>query len=372
MKRRKLFTFCVIPITAGILIGVVTLILFPSTGQKLGEIIYSKGQETQGFSYAVAKAAPSVVNIYVQRLNKSYSSANDSKAEIITSASGVIMSENGYIVTNYHVIPSVIEPNTSIWAQLQSGKITQAFIVGYDRRTDIAVLKVNESGLPPIPINLKDPTQVGDIVLTIGNPNNLGQTVTHGIVSATARTGSGLLTRDQMNIREGLQDLIQTDAPINQGNSGGALINSKGDLIGINTASFNNYEYGVYGIGFAVPTKLVVRVLDEIIKHGRVIRGYLGISDDGTQPMSDQYTVGIRIGYIDPNGPAAHSLLQVGDIIVEADGKKIRNLRSLIDIISKTEPGTVMSFKVIREHYDEENQIIDVKITLTEDKANID
>lgn len=372
MKKRNILLFGIIPIVAGLTAGIATLIVNPNVGRNIGEIIYSKGQDTEGFSYAVAKAAPSVVNIYVQRLNNNYSSVTADAAEIMTSASGVIMTENGYIVTNYHVIPSVIEPNTSIWAQQHNGKIHQAFVVGYDRRTDIAVLKVNASDLPPIPINLKEPPQVGDIALTIGNPNNLGQTVTHGIVSATARTGSGLLTRDQMNIREGLQDLIQTDAPINQGNSGGALVNSKGYLIGINTASFNNYQYGVYGIGFAVPTKLVVYVLDEIIKHGRVIRGYLGISDDGTQPLSEQFSVGIRIGYIDPLGPAATSDLKVGDIIIEADGKKIGNLRSLIDSISSTRPGTVMTFKVLRKNDKGEEKIKTVDITLTEDKANID
>ena len=152
-----------------------------------------------------------------------------------------------------------------------------ALVAGSDRRTDLAILVVNDTTLTPISICETEP-KVGDIVLAIGNPNNLGQTVTHGIISATSRSGSGLLTKDQMNIRQGVQDLIQTDAPINAGNSGGALVNTKGQLLGINTASFSGASS--YGIGFSVPVKLVEYVKNEIIQHGRVARGYLGIADD--------------------------------------------------------------------------------------------
>lgn len=351
---------------AGAAIGAVILMLYPTLGQNIGSVIYSQGQEPLSYAYAVARAAPSVVNIYVSTLNHDYSTEAQGGA-ITVSASGVIMSSDGIIVTNYHVVPSGNEPNQAIWAQTRDGKVYQAFVVGYDRRTDIAVLKIQAQGLKPIPIDLGETAQVGDVVLAIGNPNNLGQTVTHGIVSATARTGSGLLTRDQMNIRDGLQDLIQTDAPINQGNSGGALVNTAGVLIGINTASFNNYRYGTYGIGFAVPTKLVVYVLNEIIKHGRVIRGYLGISDDGTTPLPDDSGVGVRVGYIDPQGPAADSELQTGDLIVGADGKNISNLRGLIDIISSTTPGTVMNFTVRRG-----KRTLNIPITLAEDRSSID
>ncbi len=364
---KKVLIYTLPAAVAGIAAGIGVLLVNPEIGSGIGDAIYSQGQEQQSYAYAVNRAAPSVVNIYVTTLNHDYSGQSSGTETVTTSASGVIMSKDGYIVTNYHVIPSVTAPNTAIFAQSRDGKVYQAFVVGYDRRTDIAVLKIEAHGLPPIPLDLNAEVQVGDVVLAIGNPNNLGQTVTHGIVSATARTGSGLLTREQMNIREGLQDLIQTDAPINQGNSGGALVNTQGDLIGINTASFNNLRYGTYGIGFAVPAPLAVYVMDEIIKHGRVIRGYLGISDDGTATLPDSNQVGVRVGYIDPFGPAARTSLQVGDIITEVNGNGISTLRSLIDIISSTRPGTVMQITVSRH-----GNKLTIPVTLAEDRPNID
>ena len=137
-------------------------------------------------------------------------------------------------------------------------------------------------------------------------------------------------------------------------------------MIGINTASFTNARYGTYGIGFAVPTRLVVYVMNEIIKHGRVIRGYLGISDNGTTVI-DQDSVGVKVGYIDPLGPAATSALRLGDVIIEVDGKEISNLRNLIDIISSTTPGTVLHFTVMRDH-----ERLEIPITLAEDRAAVD
>ena len=351
----------------GIIAGVGVLFFNPDAGKKLGSFLYSSSKEPQSYAYAVARAAPGVVNIYVSTLNQNYSSEAKNPGTITNSASGVIMSSDGYIVTNYHVIPSSNEPNKAVWAQTRDGKVYQAFIVGYDRRTDIAVLKIDAQNLTPVPRDEDLQVNVGDVVLTIGNPNNLGQTVTHGIVSATARSGSGLLTRDQMNIREGLQDLIQTDAPINQGNSGGALVNTNGTLIGINTASFNNYRYGTYGIGFAVPTELTVLVMNEIIKHGRVIRGYLGISDDGTTSLPNSEYVGVRVGYIDPYGAAADSDIQIGDVIIKVDDKQITNLRSLIDIISGNTPGTTLKFTILRD-----GKTFEVPITLVEDRTGIE
>ncbi len=365
MSGKKFWLQLLSPVAIGLVAGAGTLIFYPNLGENLGSFIYSHGQEPTSYSYAVAKAAPSVVNIYVSTLNHDYSAA-DSAGTITMSASGVIMSSDGYIVTNYHVVPSGNEPNKAIWAQTRDGKVYQAFVIGYDRRTDIAILKIQHNHISPIPIDLREKTNVGDVVLAIGNPNNLGQTVTHGIVSATSRSGSGLLTREQMHIREGLQDLIQTDAPINQGNSGGALINTSGNMIGINTASFTSARYGTYGIGFAVPTRLVVHVMNEIIKHGRVIRGYLGISDDGTTVL-DNKTVGVKVGYIDPQGPAANSNLRLGDVIIGVDDKQIANLRNLIDIISSNKPGTVLNFSVKRG-----SQTLEIPITLAEDRASID
>lgn len=338
----------------------------PKIGQSVGDKLYSANKDIQTYSYAVARSSPSVVNIYVSYLNNDYSGMADKPSEITTSASGVIVDPSGYILTNYHVIPSLNEPNKAVWAQTNDGVIHQAFIVGYDRRTDLAVIKINATNLPVIPIDSQYTPQVGDIVLAIGNPNNLGQTVTHGIISATARSGSGLLTRELMNIREGMQDLIQTDAPINSGNSGGALVNTNGDLVGINTASFTDPRYGVYGIGFAVPTPLAVKVFQEILSHGRVVRGYLGISDENENFQFDNTVKGVKVGYVDPLGPAAGSI-EIGDIVVKVGNLEINNVRELIDTISHTRPGTALDITVIR------NEIpITFTIVLAEDNPSLD
>ena len=363
MNSRKIL-FIVAPVALGIAAGIGVLIVNPKAGQNFGTQLYSTGVKEISYSYAVSRVSHSVVNIYVTSLNSDYSSPSADRGAITTSASGVIMSQDGYIVTNYHVVPSLNEADKAILAQTRDGKLYQAFIVGYDRRTDIAVLKIEAQNLSPVPIDDKYDPQVGDLVFAIGNPNNLGQTVTHGIVSATARSGSGLLTRDQMNIREGLQDLIQTDAPINNGNSGGALINSAGNLVGINTASFNGEQ--TYGIGFAVPFKLVSYVMNEIIKHGRVIRGYLGISDDGTTQLSGKNGVGVRVGYIDPSGPAA-GILYVGDVIETINGKRISSLRGLIDAVSGSKPGSEIKFRIQRGEME-----LDLSVVLSEDKSSID
>lgn len=364
MKIKKLFWYVFFPLLGGLIIGSIILFIKPEFGRSVGTNIYNSNREVVSYSYAVANSAPSVVNIYVTRLNKDYSFQNNDNM-LITSASGVIMRQDGFIVTNYHVITSVNEPNTTIYAQTRDGAVYPAFVIGYDRRTDLAVLKIDAQNLHTIPIDNDYEPQEGDVVLAIGNPNNLGQTVTHGIISATARTGSGLLTKDQMDIRVGLQDLIQTDAPINNGNSGGALVNTNGQLVGINTASFNGYQ--AYGISFAVPTKLVVYVMNEIITHGRVIRGYLGIADAGTANVGDKdNSVGVLVGYIDPNSPADIANLKVNDIIIGVNGKKINSLRALMDIIANTKPGQIMNFSVYRNH-----QIIQIPIKLVEDKADI-
>lgn len=360
MKRKLIY---ILPVLLGLVVGIIILLINPRAGQKVGDMLYSSGVNVDSYSYAVARAVPSVVNIYVTHLNKDYSSPETDLSSITTSASGVIMSSDGYIVTNYHVVPSVKAPNQAIWAMTRNGDMYQAMVVGYDRRTDIAVLKIDAHNLPPIPMDNKHETQVGDVVLAIGNPNNLGQTVTHGIISATSRSGTGLLARNQMNIREGLQDLIQTDAPINSGNSGGALVNTAGNLVGINTASFNGYL--AYGIGFAVPAKLVSSVMSDIIKQGRVIRGYLGISDNGTTPAATDGSVGVKVGLVDPSGPAV-GLLQAGDIIFEMNGKRFSSLKELIEKVSRTKPGTKIKFGIRRG-----NSTGEVEVVLAEDSPYV-
>lgn len=363
VQSKKLIKFLSISVILGLIFAFVLLYINPNIGKQLGNSLYNQSSDIQSLSYAVAKAAPSVVNIYIEDVNTNYNSYAKDASE--SSASGLILSADGFIVTNYHVIPSVNEPNKTIWAQTYDGKVYQALIVGYDRRTDIALLKIEANNLPPIPIDKNYTPKIGDIVLAIGNPSNLGQTVTHGIVSATARTGTGLLTRDQMNLQDGLQELIQTDAPINQGNSGGALVNSKGFLVGMNTASFNNRKTGIYGIGFAIPTSLIQSIVNEILKHGRVIRGYLGISDGGVVELDNKQT-GIRVSYVDPMGPA-FGIIKENDIILKVNNNSVKNVKDLIENISSKSPGTKMSFLLIRDGKEK-----NVDVILTEDNTSIE
>src|SRR5581483_8262160 len=238
------------------------------------------------YSAAVQRAAPAVVNIYTQRLVRER--VAPSMGELFgdylpryrdrierSLGSGVIVDESGHIVTNHHVIANA----DSISVQLEDGRVAEAHIVGRDPDTDLAVLKINLSPLPVATFGRSDQLKVGDVVLAIGNPIGLSQTVTHGIVSATGRQQLGIAP---------LEDFIQTDAPINFGNSGGALVDSSGALIGINTAIVAK-NLGVEGISFAIPVNMVRGVLSDIIAHGRVIRGWIGIvPEDVTDEQAAQ------------------------------------------------------------------------------------
>ena len=359
MKINRKFLKFTLLVLVGIAIGAILLFFKPNLGKKIGGAIYSSSVPLEGYSYAVNKAAPCVVNIYVANFNEDYTEPDAST--ITTSASGVVMTDGGYIVTNYHVVALANEPSKGIWIQTREGKVYKAFVVGCDRRTDIAVLKVEGAKLSSISLSKRLPN-IGEIVLAIGNPNNLGQTVTHGIVSALARSGTGLLTSDKMDLRQGIQDLIQTDAPINQGNSGGALIDTQGNLVGINTASFN-FDNS-YGIGFAVPVNLVTQVMQEIIVHGKVERGYLGISDAPAKSLTEQK--GVVIGFIDPQGPA-FGILKIGDIITKVDDNPISDVKQLIGAISNSKPGKTLKLEIQRNQ-----KILTVQITLIEDKTYID
>ena len=230
------------------------------------------------YAAAVQRAAPAVVNVYTQRLvrERVAPSLGELFGDFLpqtrqrierTLGSGVIVDEAGHIVTNHHVIANA----ESIQVQLADGRVADAHIVGRDPDTDLAVLKINSSPLPVATFGRSDQLKVGDVVLAIGNPIGLSQTVTHGIVSATSRQQLGIAP---------LEDFIQTDAPINFGNSGGALVDSSGALIGINTAIVAK-SLGVEGIGFAIPVNMVRGVLSDIIAHGRVIRGWIGILSRG-------------------------------------------------------------------------------------------
>src|SRR5256712_3949079 len=220
----------------------------------------------------------------------------------------------------------------------------KARVIGTDAKTDIALIKVDAKDLPHVVLGDSSKVEVGDIALALGNPFGLGQTVTMGIVSATGRGGLGI---------EDYEDFIQTDASINPGNSGGALVNVRGELIGVNTAILSP-SGGNLGIGFAVPSNMVRDVMDQIIRTGKVTRGYMGvtiqdITSDLATALKLEQTRGALIGDVDPGGPASRAGVQSGDVIVEANGKPVDDSRALRLTVSKMAPGSQINMKILHD-----------------------
>ncbi|MCU4675474.1 trypsin-like peptidase domain-containing protein [Catenovulum sp. 2E275] len=291
------------------------------------------------YAKAVAKSAPAVVNIYTEGFEINQRFYNNKRA-IQTLGSGVIVSENGFILTAEHVVKNA----ELIWVALQDGRTFVAQLIGSDPYTDLAVLYVQSDNLPVVPIDPNLTSQAGDLVLAIGNPYNLGQTITQGIVSATGRAG----------LSSNYADFIQMDAAINDGNSGGALVDSDGYLVGINSFNYasarqNNKAQGIF---FAVPAKLALTILKKIATDGRVVRGYLGLSGKETyvQTNEDLITpVGILVTQLEPNGPADKAGIIANDIILEIDGQAIRSRTQTLDLIAETKPGTVLPVTILRK-----------------------
>ncbi|QYK01009.1 outer membrane-stress sensor serine endopeptidase DegS [Shewanella psychrotolerans] len=326
----------------GLIMAAVFLVITPLiTGNKQQNGFFqSRGQNgiELSFSQAVRRAAPAVVNIYSLSINQSRPLNSGSLQGL---GSGVIMSKEGYILTNYHVIKKADE----IVVALQDGRKFTSEVVGSDPITDIAVLKIEGDTLPVVPINLDIPAQVGDVVLAIGNPYNLGQTITQGIISATGRNG----------LSSGYLDFLQTDAAINAGNSGGALIDTSGQLIGINTAAFQvGGEGGGHGINFAIPIKLAHSIMGKLIKDGRVIRGALGITGEPINPIMAQILnlpdlTGVLVTDIDHQGPAAQAKLRPRDVITKFNEETVPGVEMLMDRIAETPPGTQVNMTIIRD-----------------------
>ena len=326
----------------GLIMAAVIIFVLPLiTGQSLTNGITSRVSTSSNelsFSHAVRRAAPAVVNIYSLSIDQS-KPLNPGSLQGL--GSGVIMSKEGYILTNYHVIKKADE----IVVALQDGRKFTSEVVGSDPETDLAVLKVEGDNLPVVPVSLEIPARVGDVVLAIGNPYNLGQTITQGIISATGRNG----------LSSGYLDFLQTDAAINAGNSGGALIDTTGQLIGINTAAFQiGGEGGGHGINFAIPIKLAHSIMGKLIKNGRVIRGALGIGGEPVGPVMAQILnlpdlTGVVITSIDRNGPAAQAKLQPRDVITKYEGESIPGVEMLMDRIAETTPGKKVMMTVIRD-----------------------
>ncbi len=254
--------------------------------------------------------------------------------------SGVIVSENGYILTNNHVVKDADEIKVILYDKREfAGKI-----VGTDPKTDLAVVKINAKDLPVMRIGDSSKLKTGDIVLAIGNPFGLNQTITMGIVSAVGRSNVGIAD---------FEDFIQTDAAINPGNSGGALVNSSGQLVGINTAIFST-SGGYMGIGFAIPADMAKSVMDSIIKHGKVIRGWLGVSIQNLTPdLAKSFGLkeekGALIAGVEKDSPADKGGLKRGDFVIALNGKPVEDVTTLRNMIAGTEPGKSVTLTVIRD-----------------------
>src|ERR1035438_10053668 len=254
--------------------------------------------------------------------------------------SGVIVTEDGYILTSSHLVAGASQVEVS----LQDGREFKARIIGLDAVTDIAVVKIDAQHLPTVPLADSRNVRVGDVVLAIGYPFGVGQTVTHGIVSATDRGGMGI---------EEYESFIQTDAPINPGNSGGALVDVHGGLIGINTAILSS-SGGKLGIGFAVPSDLARRVMTDLVKYGYVIRGYLGVeAQDLTPELAKEFklysVVGVLVGAVTSNGPAEKGGVEVGDVITRFGGKDVHGARQLKLSVAEIKPGQTVPIEVLRD-----------------------
>jgi serine protease Do len=253
--------------------------------------------------------------------------------------SGVIVDGNGYILTNNHVIKDAEE----IKVTLSNKKVFKGRVVGKDPKTDLAVVKIDASGLPAIRIGDSDKLQVGMRVLAIGNPFGLNQTVTTGVISATGRANVGIAD---------YEDFIQTDAPINPGNSGGALVNIRGELIGLNTAIISSTG-GYQGIGFAIPSNMAKAVMQSLIRDGRIVRGWLGVSVQPVTPdLAKQFELkgdgGVLISDVVAGSPAEEAGLRRGDVIVQFNGREVNDAAELKNIVAGTSPGTKVGIKFVR------------------------
>ena len=321
--------------------AIIRYILVPAViGASLGLVVtvalfFFNGQDDKpGYASAVRLAAPSVVNIYSSKILEPavcqqpwfrewcerFGGADPGQMQS-SLGSGVIADEAGYVLTNYHVIAGADE----IFVMFASGQSTTAVLIGADPETDLAVIQVPIQGLNPIRIGNSDEVEVGDLALAIGNPFGIGQTVSAGIVSAKGRAGISASLYD---------DFIQTDAAINPGNSGGALIDTSGALIGINTLIFSP-SGGSQGIGFALPSRLVVAILEEIIATGKVTRGWLGVTLN--PPLLDN--PGLLVTQVAQPSPARTAGVQPGDLLLAVNGAEAGSLIQVSRLIAQTPPG---------------------------------
>lgn len=311
---------------------------------------------TESFAGAAKRAIPAVVNVFTRKESRGQRSPfaedpvfrhffgdrfDQTPQQVSNLGSGVIVSPNGYILTNHHVVDAANE----IHIALSDGRTLPAKVVGADPETDLAVLKISASNLPSITFGLSEKLSVGDWLLAIGNPFGVGQTVTLGIVSALGRTHLGINT---------FENFIQTDAAINPGNSGGALVDSAGNLVGINSAIYSRTG-GSQGIGFAIPVSLAKQVMEQIIRDGFVTRGWVGIEvQDLTPELIDSFGLqndtGALIAGVLKGGPADRSGIKPGDVLLKVNGKPVTDSSSLLNLIAILKPGESAKLSVARKN----------------------
>jgi serine protease DegQ len=315
------------------------------------------------FSAAAKKAMPSVVNIFTSKeapasnqpftddplFRQFFGNQLDEQPQRENSlGSGVIVSPDGLILTNHHVVESADD----IEVALADGRTIPARVVGLDPETDLALLKVSANNLPAITFSRSDQSSVGDIVLAIGNPFGVGQTVTMGIISAMGRNHLGINT---------FENFIQTDAPINPGNSGGALVDTEGNLVGINSAIYSK-SGGSMGIGFAIPASLAKQVMEQIVRQGSVTRGWIGVeAQDITPELAESFKLknirGALISGVLRNGPADKAGIRPGDILLEIDNRPVSDSSGMLNLISALTPGHASKLKILRNQMESERTV---------------
>ncbi|MEM0909514.1 MAG: trypsin-like peptidase domain-containing protein [Pseudomonadota bacterium] len=337
----RIFIATLKPILIGVVVAAMLLFFFPEfrVGSGLSLNLLTKKQDIPDrVSYydALARSAPAVANIYSITEESNVGVLRNRPQRRSSLGSGVVMSADGYLVTCYHVIANA----TSTFVQLQDERIYPATLVGFDIVTDLAVLKIDATDLIVIPQVENTDLRIGDIVMAVGNPLDLGQTITSGIVSRTGRQGLATYF-----------DFIQTDAALNQGNSGGALIDSNGFLVGITNARFNTIDafrrvQTVEGVNFAVPYELAKKVMTEIIESGTVTRGELGVSTHYIRNGQ-----GARVTAVAEGGPAHKAGIRENDVLlsISNNAESKTNLLEMLDMIAETQPGTKVIVQVNRE-----------------------
>ncbi|HEY8568343.1 S1C family serine protease [Microbulbifer sp.] len=362
-----------IPAIIGLGVAAALLLLFPHLREKPEQAptVIADFQGPVSYASAVNLAGPAVVNIFTRKFVSERShpwynnpiyrrlldNMNIPQRERMQSnlGSGVIVDRAGYILTNYHVISGADE----IAVVLADGREAQAELVGSDANFDLAVLKVNLPNLTPITVGEPDKAQVGDVVLAIGNPWGVGQSVTQGIISATGRDLSKTGTRSL------LQNFIQTDAAVNPGNSGGALVDAQGKLLGINTSVLNQGGSSG-GISFAIPANIALKIMQDIIEFGRVVPGWLGIEAETLTPQLARSfnlasTNGIIITAIYNQGPAHQAGLKPGDVITHINGDPINDGLHGVAAMATLRPGEVVTITYIRE-----GEVRNIRATVSE------